>query len=149
MASLIVYSTPYTLFVLPESDEPAEYPICMDDFAGSGLLRLPFCRSCWTNHLESVIDTDCASLRCPLAPCDCPASMDNVMSMCDPSAVTYYIRTLLEQDIQTGRLKIHCIRPDYRLILTIESVGLLGIARCRCSTRIGWRCNQAAHVPTS
>jgi ariadne-1 len=142
----------HTSFLLTRPPDGGECIVCMDDFPADELFHLPcghrFCRSCWVAHMETEIDNGKAILRCPMSECDCPVSSDNVHT-CNPTAVMHYKRTLLEQDIQVGHLKIHCIRPDCPFVLTLQSVGLLGVAKCRCGVRICWKCNEEAHAPAS
>jgi ariadne-1 len=98
--------------------------------------------------METEIDGGKAVRRCPMPECDCPISCDNV-NACNPTAVTHHTRTLFEQDIQIGHLKIYCLRPDCLFVLTLQSVGLLGVGKCRCGVQICWKCNEEAHAPAS
>lgn len=105
------------------------------------------CFDCWKEEIEVQLSQGAHSIVCRVDDCYSEIMLSDVARFCCVEKAKSYNKFLLEDQISRDNKLIHCTAPGCQQVLTIDSVGLCGVATCSCGKRICWRCQNDAHAP--
>lgn len=128
---------------------PGECEVCYND--EDNLYQLYcghiLCSDCWKGEMEAQISQGVSSIVCRIDDCYAEIMLSDVAKFCGEEQANAYKKFILEDQISRDNKLIHCSGVNCNQVLTIDSVGLCGVATCSCGQRICWRCQKDAHAP--
>lgn len=107
------------------------------------------CFDCWKSEIEVQLSQGVNSIVCRNDECNSEIMLSDVAKFCGEEKAKAYKKFILEDQISRDNKLIHCTAPGCQQVLTLDSVGLCGVATCSCGKRICWRCQRDAHAPLS
>lgn len=125
--------------------------ICFCDYPQNILLALPcdhyFCRECWINHIRFSINQGINLIHCMHQDCFCEVILPDIIELVGASLASKLERRIAASTVCISNTVKRCINPNCQLSLSVDSIGLCGIAKCKCGTRMCWICGGEAHAP--
>ena len=106
-----------------------------------------FCTGCWRDHIKIHVSGACDTITCMAEDCPCEVMHRDIEKICGKEVADTYHRFLMEANVVHSRQLVNCPGKGCDRVLTLDSVGLCGVAECVCGARICWKCHEEAHAP--
>jgi ariadne-1 len=125
--------------------------VCYSEIEISQGLALPcghfFCRSCWRSYIDSTLRDGGIRILCMQPNCDRPVLLRELGVFCDQEIVAKLEARVASLSISTSSRFKRCVNPSCHFSIGVERMGLCGVAKCQCGTRICWKCGGPSHAP--
>ncbi|OHS98623.1 IBR domain containing protein [Tritrichomonas foetus] len=143
---------PRTLHQFSGIDIP-QCSVCFEEVSPDKLFALPcnhyFCENCWHDHIMLNISNGKSMIRCMASDCRSLILPSDVSFICGEEAFKKFEEKLAAVSVSVSKEVKRCINPKCQLSLSVDSIGLCGIAKCKCGTRMCWKCGNESHAPLS
>ena len=125
--------------------------ICFDEYPNNQCLSLPcghyFCENCWKHYIQSKLDNNCNDITCMYSGCQCHILLSDVKRLLGEKAAKLYRQRLSAISASLSKQVRRCLNPKCNLLITEDQIGLCGVAKCLCGSRICWFCGGSPNPP--
>ena len=106
-----------------------------------------YCTDCWRQYVETQMSAASERITCMFEGCPCELMLRDVEYLCGKEVANNYHKFITRGQVMQSNQLVTCPGKGCDRVLTLDSVGLCGVAECVCGARICWKCQGDAHAP--
>ena len=128
-----------------------ECRICYEQIKPENMYALScnhyFCLDCWKEHCEQMNKNGSSQVLCMECGCKRQLLLFDIINLCGAKTGNMMKERLNDVSVNVSKEFKKCINPKCNLSIGLDALGLCNVAKCKCGTRICWKCGEKAHAP--